>query len=63
MGEKGVVDLIGLVSFYQMASLMMNVDRYPLDEGRKPELPALARALAIHHARHGGRALQASHRR
>jgi 4-carboxymuconolactone decarboxylase len=45
MGEKGVVDLIGLVSFYQMASLMMNVDRYPLDEGRKPELPALARAL------------------
>ena len=45
MGEKGVVDLIGLVSFYQMASLMMNVDRYPLDEGRKPELPPLARAL------------------
>src|ERR1700744_926671 len=45
MGEKGVVDLIGLVSFYQMASLMMNVDRYPLDEGRKPELPALARAV------------------
>lgn len=45
MGEKGVVDLIGLVSFYQTASLMMNVDRYPLDEGRKPELPALARAL------------------
>jgi len=43
MGEKGMVDLIGLVSFYQMASLMMNVDRYPLDEGRKPELPALVR--------------------
>jgi 4-carboxymuconolactone decarboxylase len=34
-----------LVSFYQMASLMMKLDRYPLDEGRKPELPALARAL------------------
>jgi len=45
MGEKGVVDLIGLVSFYQMASLMMNVDRYPLDQGRTPELPTLARAL------------------
>lgn len=44
MGEKGVVDLIGLVSFYQMASLMMNVDRYPLDEGRKAELPALETA-------------------
>ncbi len=43
MGEKGVVDLIGLVSFYQMASLMMNVDRYPLDEGQKPELPVRAR--------------------
>jgi 4-carboxymuconolactone decarboxylase len=45
MGEKGVVDLIGLVSFYQMASLMMNVDRYPLDKEGKPELPALPRPL------------------
>ncbi len=45
MGEKGIVDLIGLVSFYQMASLMMNVDRYPLDAGTKPELPPLVRAV------------------
>ncbi len=45
MGEKGIVDLIGLVSFYQTASLMMNVDRYPLDAGTKPELPPLVRAL------------------
>jgi 4-carboxymuconolactone decarboxylase len=45
LGEKGVVDLIGLVSFYQMASLMMNVDRYPLDAGTKPELAPLVRAL------------------
>jgi 4-carboxymuconolactone decarboxylase len=45
MGEKGIVDLIGLVSFYQTASLMMNVDRYPLDAGRTPELPQIARAV------------------
>ncbi len=45
MGEKGIVDLIGLVSFYQTASLMMNVDRYPLDAGRQPELPAIAKAV------------------
>lgn len=37
-GERGVVDLIGLVAYYQMASMMLNVDRYPLPAGVKPEL-------------------------
>jgi len=45
LGEKGIVDLIGLVSFYQTVSLMMNVDRYPLNRNQKPELQLLAKPL------------------
>jgi 4-carboxymuconolactone decarboxylase len=45
LGEKGIVDLIGLVGFYQTVSLMMNVDRYPLTDTQKPELQPLARPL------------------
>jgi 4-carboxymuconolactone decarboxylase len=45
VGEKGIVDLIGLSSFYQTVSLMMNVDRYPLTATQKPELRPLARPL------------------
>jgi len=37
-GERGVVDLIGIVAYYQMASMLLNVDRYPLPAGVKPEL-------------------------
>jgi 4-carboxymuconolactone decarboxylase len=37
-GERGVVDLIGLVAYYQMASMLLNVDQYPLPAGVKPEL-------------------------
>jgi 4-carboxymuconolactone decarboxylase len=45
LGEKGIVDLIGLVGFYQTVSLMMNVDRYPLNNNQKPELQPLAQPL------------------
>ena len=38
VGEKGVVDLMGVMSWYQMVSMLLNVDRYPLPEGAKPEL-------------------------
>ena len=38
VGEKGVVDLMGVMSWYQMVSIVLNVDRYPLPEGAKPEL-------------------------
>ena len=38
LGERGVVDLIGIVAYYQMASMLLNVDRYPLPAGVKPEL-------------------------
>lgn len=40
-GERGVVDLIGLVGYYHIVSMLLNVDRYPLPEGAKPPLPVL----------------------
>ena len=40
-GEKGVVDLIGVMSWYQMVSMLLNVDRYPLPDGAQPELKPL----------------------
>jgi 4-carboxymuconolactone decarboxylase len=46
LGEKGIVDLIGLVGFYQVTSLMMNVDRYPMANATQvPELPILERPI------------------
>jgi 4-carboxymuconolactone decarboxylase len=40
-GERGVVDLIGLIGYYHTVSMLLNVDRYPLPDGAKPELQAL----------------------
>jgi 4-carboxymuconolactone decarboxylase len=40
-GERGVVDLIGVMGYYQFVSMLLNVDRYPLGEGVKPELQSL----------------------
>ena len=40
-GEKGVVDLMGVMSWYQMVSMLLNVDRYPLPDGAQPELKPL----------------------
>jgi 4-carboxymuconolactone decarboxylase len=37
-GEKGVVDIIGVMGWYQMVSMLLNVDRYPLPNGAQPEL-------------------------
>lgn len=39
--EKGVVDLMGLTGYYQIVSMLLNVDRYPLPEGAAPELKPL----------------------
>jgi len=41
VGEKGVVDLMGVMSWYQMVSMLLNVDRYPLPNGAQPELKEL----------------------
>jgi 4-carboxymuconolactone decarboxylase len=37
-GERGVVDLIGTMGYYNMVSMLLNVDRYPLPDGVKPAL-------------------------
>jgi 4-carboxymuconolactone decarboxylase len=37
-GEKGAVDIIGVMGWYQMVSMLLNVDRYPLPNGAQPEL-------------------------
>jgi 4-carboxymuconolactone decarboxylase len=39
--ERGIVDLLGVIGWYQLVSSILNVDRYPLPEGAKPELQAL----------------------
>ena len=41
VGEKGVVDLIGVMGWYQMVSMLLNTDRYPLPDGAQPELKPL----------------------
>ena len=38
LGERGVVDVIGLMGWYQLVSMLLNVDRYPLPDGAAPEL-------------------------
>jgi 4-carboxymuconolactone decarboxylase len=40
-GEQGVVDAIGVMGYYHLVSALLNVDRYPLPEGAKPELKPL----------------------
>jgi 4-carboxymuconolactone decarboxylase len=37
-GEKGAVDIIGVMGYYQLVSMLLNVDRYPLPNGVQPEL-------------------------
>jgi 4-carboxymuconolactone decarboxylase len=37
-GEKGVVDLISQMGYFQYVSMILNVDRYPLPAGVQPPL-------------------------
>jgi 4-carboxymuconolactone decarboxylase len=37
-GDKGVVDLVGTLGFYQFVAMLMNVDRLPMPPGVQPEL-------------------------
>jgi 4-carboxymuconolactone decarboxylase len=39
-GERGAVDLIGVIGYYTLVSMILNVDRHPLPDGAAP-LPAL----------------------
>jgi 4-carboxymuconolactone decarboxylase len=36
LGEQGVVDLIGVMAYYDLVSMALNVDRYPLPAGTAP---------------------------
>jgi 4-carboxymuconolactone decarboxylase len=40
-GERGVVDVMGTISYYTLVSMSLNVDQYPLPEGAQPELKTL----------------------
>jgi 4-carboxymuconolactone decarboxylase len=40
-GERGVVDLIAVIGWYNTVSMLLNVDRYPVAEGTQPELKPL----------------------
>jgi 4-carboxymuconolactone decarboxylase len=52
LGEKGIVDMMGVVGFYQATSMFMNVDRYPMQSAdQKPELKPLAKPLPYTAAR------------
>lgn len=42
LGERGVVDLTGLVGYYNFVSMILNLDRHPMPDGVKPELQPLA---------------------
>jgi 4-carboxymuconolactone decarboxylase len=39
-GERGAVDLIGVIGYYTLVSMILNVDRHPLPDGAVP-LPPL----------------------
>jgi 4-carboxymuconolactone decarboxylase len=41
LGEKGVVDLIGNMAYYDLVSMVLNVDRYPLPAGAALPFPEL----------------------
>ena len=41
LGERGVVDLTALVGYYNFVSMILNIDRYPMPDGTKPELQPL----------------------
>ena len=40
-GERGVVDMLGVMGYYQLVSMLLNVDGYPLPDGAAPELKPL----------------------
>jgi 4-carboxymuconolactone decarboxylase len=40
-GERGVVDLIGVTGYYQLVSMLLNTDKYPLPDGVSAELKPL----------------------
>jgi 4-carboxymuconolactone decarboxylase len=42
-GEQGIIDTVGIVGYYSLIGMAMNVTRTPLPAGAKPGLPLLPR--------------------
>jgi 4-carboxymuconolactone decarboxylase len=40
-GERGIVDIIAVTGWYNIVSMMLNVDQYPVADGTQPELKPL----------------------
>ena len=40
-GERGVVDVIAVTGWYNVVSMLLNVDRYPVADNTQPELKPL----------------------
>jgi 4-carboxymuconolactone decarboxylase len=45
LGERNLVELLGVIGYYQIVSMVLNTDRYPVPEGQQAELKALANPL------------------
>ena len=41
-GERGAVDLVGVIGYYTLVSMILNVDRVPIPGGAPEPLPPLA---------------------
>ncbi|HET7032333.1 MAG TPA: carboxymuconolactone decarboxylase family protein [Casimicrobiaceae bacterium] len=41
-GERGVVDIVAVTGWYNIVSMLLNVDRYPVLEGTQPELKPIS---------------------
>ena len=59
VGEKGVMDLIAVMGYYDLVSMVLNVDRYPLPDGAplpflEPAAPASGTAAKGGDDRNGG---------
>jgi 4-carboxymuconolactone decarboxylase len=39
LGERGVVEIMGEIGYYQTAAMLLNVDRYPFLPNRIPDIP------------------------
>lgn len=39
LGEKGVMDLVAVMGYYDMVSMVLNVDRYPVPDGAPSPFP------------------------
>ena len=43
LGEKGIIDTIGILGYYQLLAMAMNTARTPLPDGVEPGLPSFPR--------------------